>query len=221
MEELKAKFDGTSQWPINDWITCLAKGGGPKKGFNITWTLTLPSTSCISEQFRDIQEVISLILHCKTMYCCQRKKPPKGQAVRVFHCSEPDGRRSKHGRNSMRLGQAKDRTVQMYLETSSIYSVLVQFRPRSEERIAILSNTITCNRSLQHTTCELHRKRYAWRLSRSYTIKYTNLQGCSSYPEAEFAMWATGSTWAKSKKILWPPKRSGKLRRNPQRQRWL
>ena len=33
IEEFKAKLDGTSQWPINDWITCLAKGGGPKKRF--------------------------------------------------------------------------------------------------------------------------------------------------------------------------------------------
>ena len=31
MEELKAKFDGTWQWSIFDWITSLAKGGGPKK----------------------------------------------------------------------------------------------------------------------------------------------------------------------------------------------
>ena len=44
------------------------------------------------------------------------RSPKKGQAVRVFHCSEPDGRRAKHGRNSMRLGQAKDRTIQKYLE---------------------------------------------------------------------------------------------------------
>ena len=32
MEEFKAKFDCTSQWPINAWITFLAKGG-PKKRF--------------------------------------------------------------------------------------------------------------------------------------------------------------------------------------------
>ena len=68
-------FDGTSQWPINDWISCLAKGGGPKKVFNIARTLTLPNTSCISEQFRDIEDVISLILHCKTMYCYRRTSP--------------------------------------------------------------------------------------------------------------------------------------------------
>ena len=33
VKEFKAKFDGTSQWPINDWIYVLAKGGGPKKRF--------------------------------------------------------------------------------------------------------------------------------------------------------------------------------------------
>ena len=32
-KNFKAKFDGTSQWPINDWIICLAKGGGPTKRF--------------------------------------------------------------------------------------------------------------------------------------------------------------------------------------------
>ena len=35
------------------------------------------------------------------------------------------------------------------------HSVLVQLAARSEERIAILSSTITRNRSLQHTTCDL------------------------------------------------------------------
>ena len=57
-DDFKAKIDGTSQWPTHDWITFLAKGGGPKKRFQY-----------------DIQEVISLILHCKTMYCCRRTSP--------------------------------------------------------------------------------------------------------------------------------------------------
>ena len=37
--------------------------------------LTLANSSCISEQFRDIQEVISLILHYKTMYFCRMTSP--------------------------------------------------------------------------------------------------------------------------------------------------
>ena len=33
MKEFEAKFDGSSQWSVHDWITCLAKGGGHKKRF--------------------------------------------------------------------------------------------------------------------------------------------------------------------------------------------
>ena len=39
-----------------------------RKGFNIAWIQTLPTTSCTSEQFKDIQEKTLLILRCKTMY---------------------------------------------------------------------------------------------------------------------------------------------------------
>ena len=31
--EFKEKFDGASQWTVNDWMTRLAKGGGSKKRF--------------------------------------------------------------------------------------------------------------------------------------------------------------------------------------------
>ena len=33
IDEFKKMFDGTSQWSINEWISFLAKGGGPKKRF--------------------------------------------------------------------------------------------------------------------------------------------------------------------------------------------
>ena len=33
MDELKKKFDGASQWSTNDWLSFLARGGGPKKRF--------------------------------------------------------------------------------------------------------------------------------------------------------------------------------------------
>ena len=51
----------------------------------------------------------------------------------------------------MRLDQAKDRSIQKYLESSSKYGILVQCKDRSGERIANLPNTNTCNRSLRHT----------------------------------------------------------------------
>ena len=34
-EKFKAKFDGTSPWTVDAWITFLAKGEGPKKRFLI------------------------------------------------------------------------------------------------------------------------------------------------------------------------------------------
>ena len=42
----------------------------------------------------------------------RRKRSQEGQAIRVLHCSEPDGRRSKNGRRSTRFGQTTGRTVQ-------------------------------------------------------------------------------------------------------------
>ena len=62
-----------------------------------------------------------------------RKKSQNIQAIRVFHFSEQDGRRSKYGRNSVRLGQAKNRTIQNYLETSSKHSVLVRSRKLAQK----------------------------------------------------------------------------------------
>ena len=44
-------------------------------GFNIVWILTLPNTSPISIQSRDIHKILSLIPHCKTMYCCRMTSP--------------------------------------------------------------------------------------------------------------------------------------------------
>ena len=59
----------------------------------------------------------------------RRKKSQKGQADRVFHCSEPDGRRPTYRRNSMQRGQANHR------QKSVIWS-----------------------RSLRHMTCRFHWK---------------------------------------------------------------
>ena len=56
----------------------------------------------------------------------------------------------------MRSDETKDRAMQEYLETTSKYSILVQFKARSRERRAILPYTVTCSRSLQHTACSLH-----------------------------------------------------------------
>ena len=57
---------------------------------------------------------------------------------------------------SMRSYETKDRAILEDLETLSIYCMLVQFEARPRERSAILPDTVTCSRSLQHTVCSLH-----------------------------------------------------------------
>ena len=67
--KIKAKFDGTSQRSINDWITRLAKGGGPKKRFQYCLN---PNSSKHFLYFRTIQGHSGGNLidhHCKAMYC--------------------------------------------------------------------------------------------------------------------------------------------------------
>ena len=58
----------------------------------------------------------------------------------------------------MRSGQTQNRTVETYMESSSQYSILVQFEACSEKEIAVLSNSITCNYSFKHTASDLFRK---------------------------------------------------------------
>ena len=56
----------------------------------------------------------------------------------------------------MRSDETKDRPTQEYLETPSKYGMLMQLEATSRERLVILPNAVTCSRSLQHTTCNLH-----------------------------------------------------------------
>ena len=72
IEKFKVKFGRTSQWTDDAWTSFLAKGRRTETKVSVLLqTLILPNISCISEESRDIQEVLSLILHCKTMYCFQ------------------------------------------------------------------------------------------------------------------------------------------------------
>ena len=71
MKEFKKKFDVALQWPTDDWISILAKGGGPKKRFQYCLNPDSSKHFLFFRQFKDIQEVILLILSCKTMYCCR------------------------------------------------------------------------------------------------------------------------------------------------------
>ena len=164
-------------------MTYLAKGGGQKKRFQYCLN---PHSSKLFLYFRAIQghsgnnlvdpalqenvllpedftEYIYHVGNVSEIYSIIKSglipggKSLKGERQSVFCTAvNPMDDDQKYGRNSMQLGQAKARTIQKYLETSSKHSALVQFRARSEARIAILSNTITRNHSLQHTICDLY-----------------------------------------------------------------
>ena len=82
-KKFKAKFDGTSQWPIDEWISFLAKGGGPKKRFQYCLNpYSSKKKSCTSQQFKDIQEVMLLIMHCKDNVL------PKDFTEHIYHIRE-------------------------------------------------------------------------------------------------------------------------------------
>ena len=75
--------------------------------------------------------------------------------VSVLHSREHHGRLTWSTRSWIRSGQTQNRTVQTHLESSSQYSILVQFKACSEKGIAIPSNSIACNYSFKHSTCDL------------------------------------------------------------------
>ena len=169
MEEFKAKFDDASPWSINDWISTLAKRGGPKKRFQYCLN---PNSSKHLLYFRAIQghsgvtlvdpalEDNVLLLDDFTEYIyhignvTRSGLIPGGRSLKME--GNPGFTQPKYGRNSIRLGQAKNRTIHKYLETPQNNVLLVQFKARSEDRIAVLSSTITRSRSLQHTACDVY-----------------------------------------------------------------
>ena len=84
-EEVMEQYDSMISWKIQVKVRwCFAmvnyrldiysgkKEEEPRQGFNTAWIHTLPAISCASEKTKDNQEVILLILSCKTMYCYQR-----------------------------------------------------------------------------------------------------------------------------------------------------
>ena len=66
------KFNDAAQWPLEDWITKLAEGGGAKKRFQYCLDPKLfQSIPVPSSNSRTIRRKCLLILRCKTTYCCR------------------------------------------------------------------------------------------------------------------------------------------------------
>ena len=162
----------------------LAKGGGPKKRFQYCLN---PNSSKHFLYFRAIQghsggtlvdtalqdnvllphdfaEYIYHIGNVSEIHSIIRsglipgeRSLKRRQTICVFHHSENDGRRSRYGRNSVRLGQAKDshhtKILGDLIKTQCIGAIISSLKRKD---CFFLSNTITRSRPLQHTACELY-----------------------------------------------------------------
>ena len=136
-------------------------------------------------QFKDIQENISLIHYCKTIYCYRMTLPSTSttsgtptRSTPLFKSGSIPGERSnRKNRQSVfftavnpidvqldrreveyDLNKARIAPYKQNMEISSQYSILVQFTACSEKGIAILSNSIGRNHSFRHTTSGLYRQ---------------------------------------------------------------
>ena len=216
-EKFKAKFDGTSQWPIEAWITFLAKGGGPKKRFQYSLN---PNSSKHILYFRAIQG------HSGHNLVDPALQDPDDFAEYIYHIgnahdmhfiiqggSIPGGRSLKRYRhsvfftavNSMYANQDLEDVqydldkprITMYKNTWRVHqkkknSILVQSETRSKKRIAVLSNRIPRNRSFQHTTCDL----YYMKTGEDFFCKKKKTpipKVTASCTQAKFATWTSGS----------------------------
>ena len=226
----KQKFDDASQWPLEDWISTLAKGGGAKKRFQYCVN---PNSSDQFLYLRAIQghsgdnavdpELQTNVLLPKGfteyMYHVGNASElsskirngliPVGKSLKkrktscVLHFRESDGGWKWYGGNSMRSDETKDRAIQEYLETLSKYGILVHFEARLRERLAILPNTVTRSRSLQHTICRVHGESGMYEDTRGALQKNSiNSKSATGCTRIELATWSTRSTKPRRKIIL-------------------
>ena len=64
-ENLQSQFPQSPYWSDDRWKACLAAGGGVKRRFHTA--LMIQEQLFISELFKDTQDAILWILHCRTM----------------------------------------------------------------------------------------------------------------------------------------------------------
>ena len=102
------------------------------------------------------------------------------------------------------------------------YGILVQFKADSRERFAILPNTVTCSRSLQHTTRSSHWKSGMYENSGGALPKSSlNSKIATGCTQTECAQRSTRPTMPRRKTILGPMKWIEELRGNLEQRRWL
>ena len=109
------------------------------------------------------------------------------------------------GENPCDLTKPRIAPYKKYLDTSSKYNILVQFKARSGERIAILPNTVTCNRSRRHTARRLHWEGGMYESEGGALPESTlDSESTADCTQSEFAQRSTRSTRPRRKIILGP-----------------
>ena len=152
-------------------------------------------------------------LHYKKCINSRRKKPQEKKTSGILHNPMEDV----HGMGEAPCDLTKP-IIAPYKNTwkrLSKNSMLVYVEARSRERLAILANTVTCSRSLQHTTCSLHWEsdlceNSGWALPKgSLTSKIATCR-----TKIELAMRSTRSTKPRRKIILGTIERFEEVRGN-------
>ena len=171
-------------WSIEIWISVLAKGGGQKeKGFNqyclnpnyphqLLYLRAIQGHSG-STHNPALQDSVLLPKDCtEYIYHVGNGKElrsivnrglipggvslRKGRQVVFFTIVNPMDNQDGFWETQCDLSQAKDCSIQKYLETLSEYSIVVQLEARSTTRTAILSNKVKRSYPLRHTACRVH-----------------------------------------------------------------
>ena len=206
-EKFKAKFACTSQWPVEAFITLLAKGGGQKRRFQCCLN---PNSSEHFLYFRAIQghsggtlvdpalqdnvllpdDFAEYIYHIGNVhdtpsiiqadsFDSRRKKFQKEQAVSVVHSREPDVRESRYLAD-VQYDLDKPRIV-VYKNTWRVHQHRVYFGAiwgsLKEKDCSSIKLDRTQSLFSTHYMRFLLRKWYTWRLERILTAKYIDHQG--------------------------------------------
>ena len=194
------KFDA-SQWLLEDWISTLATGGERRRYFTIARYQTHPINSCTFKQFKDIQEKVRLILHCKTVYLFRKdlRSPPRRERewIEFFNKKWINSRRNKpQKRKTSGLLHYSESDVKMvwvklhatWRNQGSPHTRILwnDFKRQYVGAIWSLPKRDFCNftkRGHMQSFSTTHylqlalRKRYVWKLRVSSTRRYAWLRG--------------------------------------------
>ena len=206
-----------------------------RNDLNIVWIQTLPINSCTFAQFKDIQEIMLLILHCKTMYYYRNDLPNtsttsgtrlnfwmtngliqgrtslnRGRQAVFFTTVNPMDDGYGMGETARNLTKPRIMPNKNTLKRlqNTIHGCNVKLAQEKD-----LQFTVTCSRSLQHIVCSLHwesdmHENLGWALPEGAL----NSESATSRARIELPIWSTRSTKPRSKIVFGNIKRFEKIR---------